>query len=256
MHDFASNTSWAVQTGDGPIVGLANDGTIVFESFIQTGFDQQHVYREVMGGTPQQLDTCVAGSGNDNCGRDASMSDDGNLIAYDGPSNSSGRDTIYLYNAATGSNGSLFSVVSDTADLDIPVLSADGTHIAFDYTDLTNNVGGVVVKSVTQSSITASDIISALEGDPAAVSDDGSTLVTTSFNNSTPVPDGPEVIDVYKNGATSTAPSLAYLYEESVSLTPDGSTLLYTLAVLHTDMPPQQSGFYNDYPGVYEWQIP
>jgi hypothetical protein len=84
--------------------------------------------------------------------------------------------------------------------------------------------------------------------DPAAVSDNGGTLVYTNDG-------GPEkTIRIYQNGATLTAPSLSYTTADSESLTADGSALVYTLA-LDSNVFPQEA-YYDDYPGVYKWQIP
>jgi hypothetical protein len=136
--------------------------------------------------------------------------------------------------------------------VDSPVLSKDGTHIALHYSEFSGAMG-LVIKTVGQSAVTSSDIIVSDEYGPAlvnpvAVSDDGSTLVYTDPNS----PE--ESIKIYKNGSTLTAPSLDYTYADSESLTADGSTLVYTLASDQAIFP--QEAYYDNYPGVYKWQIP
>jgi hypothetical protein len=116
--------------------------------------DDAHVFRQVQGGSPQQVDSCPAAAAatclTDFDGDQIGMSDDGNLITYAGL----GRDEtvdgwdlgtagrVYVYNAATGQVSDPYPpvititgnpAVSGTVTLvtlDDPIISGDGSTIA------------------------------------------------------------------------------------------------------------------------------
>jgi hypothetical protein len=257
VHDFDTGTSWLVttETDQDVVDAVANDGTVAFVSPVtQTGYHGSHIYREAKGGSPQQLDSCTPipdGSSGNDCGTSVSLSADGTMAVYTGPQSSNSQDTIYLYNATTGSNATMFPGVGSNVSLDNPVLSENGTRIVMTYYNGTDGTDGLAIKKVGATTVTDSDVVvsdTARVDSSAAVSDDGGTLVYTNDSGAE------QKIKVYQNGATLTAPSLSYTMADSESLTADGSALVYTLA-LDSNIFPQEA-YYDDYPGVYKWQIP
>lgn len=258
VHDFATNTTWTV---DGDVIDVANNGTVLYTATGSDGVD--HVYLQTMNGSPQQIDNCVADPAGGSCGYYASMSDDGNLVAYNGPENDpdgDDNDTIYLYNASTGSNTDLYPTNAANGDeLDDPILSADGSHITFSYTSSDGSTIGVAELPVGTATVTASDLIDADanppfddQSYPAAINTTGSIVVCADPN--LPMQDyygTGETFAVYDNGTRLQVPTafLTSASTASVGTNDAYSELVYTLAV-------PTLGGESSYPGVYAWQLP
>ena len=270
VYDFTSQTSWLVGLpGDleEPVEGMSANGQVV----AYTGSDG-HVYRQVAGGTPQEVDACPAATVG-SCAAFApapSMSADGNLIAYtaqDLGANATGStDDIYLYNAVTGTDTAVFPRVwAEEANSDIyqtdsyedPVLSGDGSTLAFQW----NGADGYRVvalvkigsqnKTLIASSTDDSDFYS-----PIALSESGNVLVYDDANTD-PATWWQDKILVYSSGV-SQAPQLSAAGNPTTtlataSITDDGSEVLYTLMVEQPSPGGLGSATASDYPGVYLW---
>lgn len=183
------------------------------------------------------------------------MSADGSLIAYTKTS-SIGLNSIYLYDASTGTNADLFPANTTGNDtLDAPVLSPDGRHLAL-RADLVATCGcetGIAIKTIssgTSTTVTASDIkIQGSDNIPFAASDSATTLAYEQVNT-----DGDRPVAVYSGGQSRDLPRRSDTHFNSVSLTDTGSTVLYTLWFVSTDS--TQTDFPDiNFPGVFEWQF-
>jgi hypothetical protein len=250
-----ANSTWQVDQAGGAFTvtsfgGLSADGNIVAYVAAGTGAVST-VYRQTEGGAPQAI-ASVSAVGSS---FEYSMSSDGNLVAYTKYS-STGQDSVYLYDASTGKNADLFPAnTADHDQLHIPVLSADGSHLAL-FALLASTCDceyGVAVKALsngTSTTVTASDIkVHGLEDYPLAVSDDGGTF---AYVNDSAGQYGQ--LGVYQGGGVTPVPVRADTYPESVSLTGTGSALLYTLWYHSYDS--TQASFPDiNYPGVFEWQL-
>jgi len=251
VYDFNTNSTWSISPPANYsmlLIGLADDGAAVYEAR-PFGNSVYHVYRQVMGGAPQQIDKCTTTSGG-GCGSSASMSSDGNIIAYSGPAGSGFGSTVSLYNATTGSSSNMFPANAANGDsLYDPVISGDGSHVAMQYSSANATVG-LVIKRVDGSAVSPSDIVArydniSAQDVPVALSDGGSVLVYSVWTFPTP---GLDWFAVYSNGATKAAPSLSAIFPQTASLTADGSLLVYTSL--------SSAPAYRDhYPGVYAWQL-
>jgi hypothetical protein len=273
VHDFTSNTTWQVGTASlypAFIGGLSSDGNVVaFDGFNPNAFESPtHVYRQVEGESPQQVDACPE-TGYPTCNDGASevsMSANGNLIAYEaqGPLGVAGE--AYVYDASTGQDSSAL-VISYCFDVPFqnwipcyteenPVISADGSTLALDVIDgpaqlptqdvylALDRLGGFPLQNVLASDTQSSDS----EAVPLALSQDGNAMV---YANSTA---GPAVsIEAYTNGTLAAAPMLSTTSEASADITAGGSTVVYTVLSLVPTYTTNSLGRYN-YPDVYEWQ--
>jgi hypothetical protein len=255
VHNFVTNVSWQVGNS-GPIsgtlalmYGLSDDGTVVGYTAPDSS-GNEFVYRQVQGGASQQIGQCE-------CFNDdgASMSGDGNLIAYGTPQN-----ITTLSNAATGTNTDLFP--ANTAEDDIlvtPVLSDDGSHIALLAQGLrsTSCTGacteGIVVKQLTGATSTtvtpANVLVPNLNFAPLSIGNSGSTFAYLNSGFGTH-----GQVEVYQSGKSTALPALANTYPESAQVTASGSAVFYTLWYnsadgLSTGEAPE------NYPGVYEWAL-
>jgi hypothetical protein len=273
VHDFATNATWQIGPPSGytmTMSGLAVNGTAAFTAQQETNNNPQfHVYVQPMNGTARQIDHCTSADSTEYCGWYASISSDGNLVAYNGPVGSNGGASVYLYNASTGSNADLFPANTQAGNgLYDPVLSGDGTHIAMNFEPILGyiNNNGVVLKTVGGSAVTASDIVAPYDNDisysyPVSLSSNGSVLAYAAENLTqyTANYDGNQTsFMVDANGTTVTAPALSYANAEcsgggpSADVTSSGSDLLYAECLPELS----ETANYNNYPGVYEWQLP
>jgi hypothetical protein len=261
VHDFTTNSSWQI-TAPGTLIreiGIANNGMITYIAL--TDDDISHVYIQPKGATPNQIDNCTAAdAANSFCAGFASMSDDGNLIAFTGdcfftPTANPCGDRIFLYNVSTGTMKNMFPANTRHGDLlDEPVLSGDGTHIAVEYRPKGSDADAtiyVVIKSIDGSPVSTAGAVATF--DPQVPSDiilsqlnqDGSIL---TYVKETAGDIAPIRWELYKNGRTYNVPRLATtILNLDPRLTSDGSKLIYTLEL---------SNFHDSYPGVYEWQTP
>jgi hypothetical protein len=273
VYDFTTQTGWLVgpvTDYEDPVDGVSANGQVV--AYI--GSDG-HVYRQVAGGTPQEVDACpVATAGS--CAAYApepSMSADGNLIAYTaqdlgvtvtGQGDGSTND-IYLYNAVTGTDTAVFprvwaidtdAGIYQTDTYESPVLSGDGSTLAFQW----NGADGYRVvalvkigsqnKTLVASSSTESDYYT-----PIALSESGNVLVYDD-ENTDPVTWWQNKILVYSSGV-SQAPQLDAAADPTTtlataSISDNGSEVLYTLIAMHLDGG-DGSATSSNYPGVYLW---
>jgi hypothetical protein len=251
VHDFTTGTTWQIASGatDDTLYGVSGNGTIVTYGGTGTG-GVGHIYRQVQGGSPQQIDSCASTSPS-GCGTQASMSSDGNLIAYEGPG-ANGDAGIYLYDATDGYNANLFPANTANGDqLTYPLISADGSHILASYASATNpDAEGLVIKQVSgdkSTTVTASDIrvpYLAYEIQPMSISTNGSAFAYWA--------DDPDQENgwfaLYHAGKSQIAPQLTSSYPETADITGDGSSLVYTATMVGVSP--------LNYPGVYEWQLP
>jgi hypothetical protein len=256
VHNFLTNTTWQVDKAAGAYAvtsfgGLSTNGNIVAYVAGATG-DVTTVYRQAKGGSPQAIGSTYAAG----AAFGYSMSADGNLVAYTNYS-STGQDSIYLYDAATGTNTDLFPANTANNDqLDNPVLSADGSHLALhaDLASTCNCEYGVAVKALsggTATTVTASDIkVRGLDDFPLAVSDGGGTAAYVNITAGQQYGQ----VSVYRGGKITRLPASADTYPATVSLAAGGSALLYTLWYHSYDS--TQATFPDiNYPGVFEWQL-
>jgi hypothetical protein len=256
VHDFGSESTWAVGSAAdyAPYVnGLSTNGTVVAYEASDSGNDGgSHVFRQVAGGTPQQVDNCPA-PGDATCAEaisGPSMSDDGNLITYQGLGWQDNGEMIYVYNAATGQDSAAFPT-EICLFFGIPyscyyyqdgVISGDGSTIA------ANESGGDLDQLITAG---------IGGGDSVAVPNSGSDIpIALDYNGDALMYGSPEAgndnyntLSIYQNGESQTAPELAYTSLESGSITSDGSMVVYTLNGVNP-----ATGYTYDYPGVYAWQ--
>jgi hypothetical protein len=272
VYDFSSGTAWSIGAASGydaSLLGVADNGTATFlERDSSTGLT--HVYTQAEGGSAQQVDNCTASSDTP-CGEYASVSDDGNLIAYEGSeaqeSDGSFGSTIELYNVSAGSTKSLLPAnASNGEELDEPVLSGDGSHLAAQFTS-SDGTQGLVVVPATGAAISDSSIIAKYNGDtteaePVSLDATGNVLAYRMTNQNQPSPDGgSDGLSTYKvwTGGTSasTVPAPAMTDGLTADLTDDGSHLVYTLLL---PLPGLETGGFQGpvdfYPGVYDWQVP
>jgi hypothetical protein len=272
VYDFSSGTAWTIGAPNGydtSLLGVADNGTATFlQRDSSTGVD--HVYSQAAGGSAQQVDDCTATSDTP-CGEYASVSNDGNLIAYEGTevqeSDGGFGSTIDLYNVLAGTTKSLLPAnASNGEELDEPVLSGDGTHLAAQFTS-SDGTQGLVVVPATGAAISDSNVIAKYNGntteaEPVSLDAAGNVLAYRMTNYNQPSPDGTSGgISTYKvwTGGTSaaTVPAPAMTDGLTADLTADGSQLVYTLLLPLPDL--ETGGFQGPvdfYPGVYDWQIP
>jgi Fibronectin type III domain len=251
VYNFLSNTTWQIDAAAGAfgvllIGGLSDSGdTADYVAGASGGIST--VYLQTSAGSPQAIgEVSEVGAA-----FNYSMSADGTLIAYTKYS-SSGFDSIYLYDASTGTNTDLFPANTTNRDnLDAPVLSPDGSHIAL-FADLATGQTGIAIKTIssgTSTTVTASNIkIHGINDVPVAASAGATTLIWDDVTGKY------TQVAVYSGGKSRRPPIRSDAYPESVSLTDTGSTLLYTLWFHSTDS--TQTKFPNiNFPGVFEWQL-
>jgi len=272
VHDFTTNTTWQIAPPSGyglTMAGLALNGTAAF-SAIQETYDQpmSHVYLQPMNGAAQQIDGCTNSLSDfdSGCGEDASMSSDGSEVAYNGSGGSNEVQTVYLYSSSMGSSKELFAANNQNGDwLYDPVLSGDGTHIALNYEPGGSTDDGIVIVSTGASSVTASNIIAPYDevstyNAPVSLNSSGSVLAYEADNYDQVTADGgfQAAFKVYRGGSTLTAPASADMNAsciggaDTADLTADGAELLYTECLPGENF----DGGYDNFPGVYEWQLP
>ena len=266
VHDFTTQSTWAMGTAasqPSQVDGLSADGTVADYTTLNTTSGITHIFRQVAGGAPQQVDNCPT-PGGDTCefgGGEASMSDNGNLITYQGygprtPPTSNGR--IYVYNSSTGQEADPFlrkicysftgtgTVPYLCRSYSFPVMSWDGSAVAV----IASNTLAPYDPVVTVITIGAGDGPDAggAGGDstPIALSNNGSVLLygIPDTTNS-----GTVRLNVSRNGGSETAPQLSYTTLASASISSDGTLAVYTLV---GENPATGQAF--DYPGVYAWQ--
>ena len=250
VHDFTTGTTWAVGNGvtDINLIGLSDSGTVVAYSAQPGGVT--HIYRQVNGSAPQQVDKCV--SLVDCTG--GSMSDNGNLIVYSAPG-AGGWPAIFLYDAVNGHNADLFPANTAARDtLYGALISPDGTHLVANYQSAATPADqGLVVKQISgdaSTTVTSSAIRVHVPNPDGAVavlsaSADGSDFAYEA-QDSVQEPAG--WIGLYHNGVSETAPQLTGNLPHTAGITGDGSSVFYTMSVIGA------AG--QNYPGVYEWQLP
>lgn len=165
----------------------------------------------------------------------------GNLLAYNGPETKNGPPTIYLYNAVSKTNVNLFPSNTAAGDYILdPILSPDGSHIAVYYSPSGGSSGGIALKAMSGSPLTISS-------SDVAVPDSSGTAYALALSNQGPITFSNKrgALAVYANGQTLSAPALSDSPPEWADISENGSTLLYTLYLN-----------FENYPGVYDWQIP
>lgn len=147
-------------------------------------------------------------------------------------------------------------VPANTADEDTlsdPVLSEDGNSVTLYAGYLkVSTAQGIAMKTIssgTSTTVTASDIkISQTGSIPLAISNGGSAILYDSFATITY-----GQLFIY-NGGTTAVPARADTYPESISLTDDGTSLLYTLWYDSTDSTQTKQPDIN-FPGIFDWQL-
>jgi hypothetical protein len=259
VHDFRTQTTW--QIGSSAIVpefleGLSTDGTVVDYSYQDPSSNAEHVFRQVAGGVPQQVDFCPRlEAASCAFGPSGSMSDNGNLIAYEGYGWGS-FGMVYIYNASTGQDSAAFlpltcftptGVPVPCEDYSSPVISGDGSTIAAIEDDTLSPISfSVLITSRNGVDWGVAGFSVTTEYVPLALADNGSALLygASEFTDKYNVQ-----LDIYRNGSSQTAPELSYTTLWSASITSDGSMVVYTLV---GENPAPGTSF--DYPGVYAWQ--
>src|ERR1019366_2942416 len=84
VHDFTTGASWQIGNGTaGGLYGLSDSGTVAAYGSAGTG-SVWHLYRQVQGSAPKQVDTCT-GTSPAACAAEASMSADGDPLTHEGP---------------------------------------------------------------------------------------------------------------------------------------------------------------------------
>jgi hypothetical protein len=271
VHNFTTGESWQVGTPSimpDDVDGLSQDGSVVIYSVTDQSTDDYHIMRQVADGAPRQIDHCPTletQTCNYPIGQ-ASMSEDGNLIVYQGsnPDYAAGLyNMVYLYNAATGQDSAVYRTRTCATPISFtpypckqysdPVISGDGSTIAsivdddsggsHDYsTVITRN--GQPVSTVAEGTIPypSSAFPSSASG-PLALNNDGSALIYWTTPD-----DNVYQLNYYRNGNSQAAPGLSNTELTSSSISLDGSLVLYTLDI---GDPLTNLGYY---PGVYAWQ--
>jgi len=263
VHDFTTQSTWVIDPGTNTVPqvdGLSTNGTVAEYTFIPpVQGAAMHVFRQVAGSTPQQVDNCPA-AGVSTCAfgsSEASMSDDGNLIAYQGLGPLTSAGMVYVYSVATGQDSQAFEskkcfsfgipyVCHSYTD---PVMSGDGSTIA---ATMANNLMPIDPELIisrpggggAQVGVAADGATSYA---PIALDDNGGVLLYGATDNTEA--NSPEHLDVYRNGESETAPELSYTSLSTASVTAVGTLIVYTLTALDV-----ATGENFDYPGVYAWQ--
>jgi hypothetical protein len=269
VYDLSTGTGWTVgATGDSYdlVQGISANGQVVVYVNYNNADENVHVFRQVEGSAPQQVDNCPVGlAATCSNGGPASMSDDGNLIAYTASDSSWPEDnvadsSIYLYNATTRTDTLMFprtecasGLFTDQCDEYYdPVLSGDGSTLAFldepgEFSAFESFVGLVKVGSQGVTKVATDDNNGFSYYDayaPVALSDNGGVLLYSDTYEAASSAYGEKLLDSSTNVQPPVLSGSSPTALASASISANGGAVLYTL---------YQYLSYTPYPGVYLW---